>query len=310
MEKKRSAITCALLSLPAPGLGHIYCGRLAWGVLFLLLSFAHWGVFIFLWVVVHSSLQPALMAWMATSALVWVGAVSHAVVTARHSADGFERKPYNLWYLYLLVALLSWSAHYGIFRLLGANWLTAVELKSDGMIPGLLMGDTVRVDLRSDSVKNIKKAMVVAVVDPYDGQTWRVLRVVGMAGDDVQLTDTGLVINQKHVDSKAGEFGEYVRKDQAGQWVEQKFARFKERLDSVEYTVAQWIDPSRRRRGKWKVPEGKVLLLGDNRITATDSTVFGPVPLESIRGVVFKVWFSKDPRTSKRRSNRQGMDIH
>ncbi len=39
--------------------------------------------------------------------------------------------------------------------------------------------------------------------------------------------------------------------------------------------------------------------MGDNRIHAVDSRTFGPVPLESLSGVVLKIWFSRDPQTGK-----------
>ncbi len=310
MEKKRSAISAVLLSIAAPGLGHIYCGSLAWGVLFLLLSFLHWAVFLVLWAGAHSSLEPALTGWMVTSGLVWLGAAVHSAALTRRTADGFTLKAYNLWYLYVLVMVSSWSAHYGMLKLLGANWLTAVELKSDGMIPGLLVGDTVRVDLRSETIKNVKRGTVVVVLDPYDGETWRVLRVVGVGGDEVRLDEHGLAINEKPLLRTTEGTGEYMRQDENGGWVEQRFARCVEKIGDRTVTVAEQLDPARRRHGSWQVPSDKIFVLGDNRIRAIDSSMFGPVDATSVKGVVFKIWFSKDPRTSKRRVHRQGMAVY
>ena len=46
MEKRRLVPVAVLLSLPMPGLGHLYCGRPFLALLFWALSFTGWGVFL------------------------------------------------------------------------------------------------------------------------------------------------------------------------------------------------------------------------------------------------------------------------
>jgi len=48
------------------------------------------------------------------------------------------------------------------------------------------------------------------------------------------------------------------------------------------------------------VPEGMVFFMGDNRDFSIDSRIFGPVPLENIRGKVGPVFWSTDPDVSWR----------
>ncbi len=309
MEKRRSVLAAILLNLPAPGLGQLYAGRLVAGLIFLVLSFAHWAAFLILWVGFESSLAPAMTAWMVTSGLVWIGSMVHAWLVTRSTDEGYQLKSYNLWYLYLLIVLLTWTGQYGLLRLTAANWLTGLPVRSDDMTPTLLAGDVVRIDLRASSRTGLERGRVVALVDPYDGETWRVLRVAGLPGETIELTAAGLKVGGQAVDRRTEEPSAYQRQDLSGQWSEQRYARAVETWGGREVAVAEALDATRRRTGRWEVPPGHLVLLGDNRIHAVDSVAFGPVPIENVRGIVFQIWGSRDPKSRKVRSDRRGRSI-
>lgn len=299
-----------LLNLPAPGLGQLYCGRPWTAVLFFALSFAHWIVFLLAWVAAHSSLAPALSGWMVTAGLVWVGSMVHAGWAARRAGARYELKAYNLKSLYALVILLAWAGHFGLFKLVGAEWLTSLPLRSDGMTPTLLAGDWLRVDRRADSLAAIDRGDVVVALDPYDEQTWRVLRVVGLAGETVALGPTGVVIDGRPAAAGApGAPASYEHRDRSNHWVEQAYVPLTETLGGQRVTTAQHPDPARRRSGRWQVAAGELLLLGDNRIRALDATAFGPIDRAALVGRVFRVWFSRDPQTGRPRPQRRGLPI-
>jgi len=309
MEKRRSILVAVLLNLPAPGLGQLYTGRLAAGLIFLALSFAHWAAFLITWVGLRTQLAPAMTAWLVTSGLVWIGSMVHAGLAARQTDEDYRLRSYNLWYFYLLVILLSWAGQAGLFRLVAANWLTGLPLRTDGMTPTLLAGDVLRVDLRSSSRAALSRGQVVALLDPYDGETWRVLRVAGLPGETIALGPDGLVVGDRPVSRRQEAAGAYQRQDLAGQWAEQRYARAVETWGDHQVQVAEAIDPAQRRTARWQVPPGHVVLLGDNRIHAVDSTAFGPVPEHNVLGIVFEVWASKDPKTHKIRADRRGLPV-
>ena len=309
MDKRRSVLSAVLLSVPLPGLGLLYCGKLVLGIAFVLLSFAHWAAFIAAWAGAGASLGTAQGLWYGVFGLTWLASGVLAGLFARAAPDDYQFKPFNLWYFYLLVFLVAGAGQFGMFRLVGAKWLTGYELHGDGMSPGLLAGDWIRVDKRAASRSGLDRGTVVAALDPYDGQTLRVLRVLGLPGEQVSVSADGVSVNGAALERKAEEQGGYQRKDLAGQWDEHRFAGFVESIGDKTVLVAEPLDPKKRKTGSWRVPPGHLFLAGDNRIHAVDSRTFGPVPLDSLSGVVLKIWFSRDPQTGKARPDRRGLDV-
>jgi signal peptidase I len=47
---------------------------------------------------------------------------------------------------------------------------------------------------------------------------------------------------------------------------------------------------------RYVVPEGHIFAMGDNRDNSSDSRVWGPVPLENIRGKALFIWWSAKPK--------------
>ncbi|MBP7828781.1 MAG: signal peptidase I [Kiritimatiellae bacterium] len=133
---------------------------------------------------------------------------------------------------------------------------------------------------------------IVVFNSPRDG-TRLVKRVIGLPGDVIELRNNRLIIN--------GESVPYERADErtgaflsAAERAEGELAR--ECLGGLDHTVmAIPGTPALRSFGPVAVPEGRYLVLGDNRDNSADSRYFGFVERRAIVGRASAVVVSFDP---------------
>ena len=129
-------------------------------------------------------------------------------------------------------------------------------IPSVSMEPTLLVGDRVLVNRFVYRFGSPKVGDVVVFHPPVAPQEDYIKRVMAVAGQTIGVHDGKLVVDGKPVD-------EPYLKDQV-------MAR-----DSPDV----------------KVPAGKVFVMGDNRNDSGDSRVFGPVPISSLLGKAFVIYW-------------------
>ena len=310
MEKRRSIPVAVLMSLAMPGLGHLYCGRLALALVFWVLSFLGWGVFLIGFGAGALGLQIAYPAMLVSILLVWAASAAHAGLIARKTGESYRMGGYNLWYFYLLVWILcSALPNWGLWKHSRSSVLATYPLLADGMIPTLLPGDWVLVDRRSAALDDLTRGTIVAAIDPADGSTVRILRVAGLPSDVLELTPTRTLLNGQKVSRRELKDETFHRKTPEGAWADQIVLRVEEESGRGKYELFFDPDPSRRRTGRLQAGTDQVILLGDNRIDAVDSITFGPVPIDSLLGRAILVRRSWDPKTREWRKKRKGLEI-
>ena len=145
-----------------------------------------------------------------------------------------------------------------VVAVVAAMRLVAVEplrVASDSMRPTLDSSDVVLVDKIGPRVAGVGRGDLVT----FQGEDGRLAlkRVVGVAGDRVAIRDAVLYVGTRPVREPYVDYS---------------------RIDGVFY-------------GPVTVPDGHVLVLGDNRGSSVDSRAYGPVPVERLRGrVVLGLW--------------------
>ncbi len=140
-----------------------------------------------------------------------------------------------------------------------------------------------------------KRGDVVVFRYPVDESIDFVKRLIGMPGDEIEITDGWITINGKALtltDDAVPPRG--ARTSYMGGEVTWKM----EQLADVKHIVQRinhLPDPTAQ---KIQVPAGHYFFMGDNRDNSSDSRVWGFVPAENIKGKALRIWLSLDPDQS------------
>lgn len=137
----------------------------------------------------------------------------------------------------------------------------AFRIPSESMVPTLEMGDRVLVNKLSYDAHDLNRGDVVVFARPEnlpagpDEPKDLIKRVIGLPGDELLTKDGQLYVN--------------------GKLLEEPYL--------PDGTPTYGIDEP------LTVPEGEVLVLGDNRENSSDGRVFGPIPTDTIIGRAFTI---------------------
>ncbi len=198
---------------------------------------------------------------------------NHQNSRKRGSADGSQLSEF-------FSLLRSIAIFFGIAFMLRASVVEAFKIPSSSMEPTLDIGDHILVNKLSYGLRAPFKTLtllnfrtpnhgdVVVFTLPDDPNTNIIKRVVGLAGDKVEVQGMRLLINDKVYDKDAEH--------------------------------AQWISGGKKDFGPVIVPEGKVIVLGDNRDQSKDSRYWldangNPDPfldISRIKGRAFVVYWN------------------
>lgn len=156
----------------------------------------------------------------------------------------------------------------------------AFKIPSGSMIPTLQIGDHILVNKLSYGVRipflehylasfqKVQRGDVIVFIFPEDRSKDFIKRVIGVAGDSVEVRDKRIYINGKQVDDPHAHF---------------------EGGDPQSPGL-----PSRDGYGPRVVPENQIFVMGDNRDRSYDSRFWGFVNLEDVRGKAFLIYWSWD----------------
>jgi signal peptidase I len=160
--------------------------------------------------------------------------------------------------------------------------LQAFRVPSDSMAPNLVAGDHVVVNklvftagARWLPTRGVRRNDLVVFRLPGEPREVLLKRCVAVGGDRVELLDKRLLVDGRAVDEP---------------WVVHR--------DPHVYPRSRFAPPELRTRdnyGPFRVPEGHLFCLGDNRDESRDSRSFGVVPESHVLGRPLLVYWSSVP---------------
>ncbi len=181
---------------------------------------------------------------------------------------------------------------------------TAYRVPTSSMSPTLLRGDFIFVYkwpygihfpwIRSKlAMLPLKRGDVVVFTFSEHPQVNYVKRVIGVSGDQIEISNGELSVNGKKFQYELVREppGESVLKGEEDLTL--NFSLYKERtLEEDRLVLRKKV--GNKSFGPLVVPPGEIFLLGDNRDASDDLRYWGTVPVERVEGQVRFIWLSLD----------------
>jgi len=295
MTSRRVPWVALALSFLSPGVGHLYCGRIAKG---LPLYFA--------WILVPlCSVVAALVPPSATVLMLLVLLPAVAVLTvylyaaidawrlAYQIRSDYSLRDYNRAAIYWLLIVVQLV--YSIGLIVGARVLVyeAYLIPASSMSPTILNGDRIlaRKLLPLDHFPERGDLIVFRNPTPSIADAF-VKRVVAVAGDHIEIRGESLLINGKELER------DRVPDESLKHLGNQLSGRVAFEVNSGHRYLVAYDDSSdgERAQGDFEatVPERHVFVLGDNRDRSRDSRYFGSIHVGDIFGYVDYIYWPSE----------------
>ncbi|HEX4460648.1 MAG TPA: signal peptidase I [Polyangia bacterium] len=182
----------------------------------------------------------------------------------------------------------------------------AYVIPSGSMIPTLQVGDHIFVnkivygvtvpftDFKiGEHYRTPQRGEIIVFKRPRDENTDLIKRVIGVAGDVVEMHDDVVYVNgvatpREHVGKMHySDFNEV-----GNNWFESDADAWTEHIGDTQFTTLHDSTIKLREFAPVKVPPNSLFVMGDNRDHSNDSRYWGSVPLDLVRGRAMFVWYS------------------
>jgi signal peptidase I len=263
---RRSRIAAGLLSLVAPGAGHLYIGRRRRGLILLALLLAIQPLL----VAAAFFLPPStfvIWAYGAVLLTALLGVTLFILIDAMrlaHRGDGSRPR----WYVYVGAIVAIWTSLSAV-SLLGAivkrllPWRT-FSIPSSSMQPTLRIEEWILGDTRYYPAHAPARGDLIIYRYPADETTLYIKRIVGLPGDRIAFRDGRVILNGVPAQEPFADFGD---------------------PKAVLNTTAEVT-----------VPPDHLFAAGDNRANSSDSRVkqHGFVPVKNLVARATEIFLTED----------------
>jgi signal peptidase I len=262
VKRTRNPFIAGLLSLFASGLGQIYNGVGALGLVFLFITIA----LPFLWAVLGWPRHfIGLTALAIVTTVFWLFVIVHAFLQARRIREA-ELKKYQKLGVYAFFVILSigltifvpirtWMSFLGI---------APFKFATTSMMPTVHQDDFLMIGPRAYDNQAPQRGDLIVFIYPRDPSKRFLMRVIAIEGETVEIKN-----KQVFIDGQPLQESYKIHEDSA-------------------------VDNSRDDFGPLRIPARHCFVLGDNRDNSNDSRFWGALPLTDVKGQALYVYWAKD----------------
>lgn len=293
MSTRRRPWVAALLSLALPGLGHLYAGNPGGALAAYGLSLAALLAMVVAWLSLPGPPFNLLVATLALL-LIFVGIPLHAALRAQQAQPGYVLRPYNRWYVYLvLVLIVNMVAAPQLHDYLKSKVLEPFRIPSDSMAPTLLVGDFVYLTKSAAARRDVRLGAVVVFESVEEPGLEVTKRVSGLLGDTIAMKVGLLYRNGQPLKEPYAIHQETTRSEDPVQRAKMRSWQLSHLAlaDGADYA------PDLQDWGPLVVPPDSFFALGDNRDASYDSRYYGFVPMDRVLGRPRVIYLSYDARS-------------
>ena len=284
------------LTLLMPGLGHVYRGAFAGGLLRYLAGFFGGLLFLLAW---RAFLfQPHLpLAVLALTYIAYLAVLVREVWSRTGpSTQEYALQGFNHPVIYGSLLVLCHAVPVALLAdRIGADVVGATEVQDGAMFPMLFIGDEVLLDRTAFRARPPHRGDLVAL-RVKDAREVMIRRVIAGPRDTVSFEGRRVVVNAMALERE--ELGDLslVGFDNRGEPRGVHLAGWRERNGQSSYVVTHRPDRERASPGPVVIPEGRFFVMSDNRDSGPDSRDFGLVGPAGLVGRPLYVWWSRQPK--------------
>lgn len=275
----RSPWTAAALSLIMPGLGQVYVGTLARGLVWMVLC----GIFFVMGLSLLS--VPSAYSWTLgcgaglSVVVLWLGAAVDSRRLALRCRPDYEPKDYNRWYVYVLLLLIGTGGCLAYALYVREQLLQPFKIPTAAMYPTILPKDRLIAVKNAYRTADPQRGDLVLFVYPDDRRILYIKRVIALAGDTVEVKSGNLYINGAELAREA--IGNGTTTSSNTTFTGKVFY---ENNNGAKYRVFISEEKPAPDFGPITVPEYDCFVMGDNRNGSRDSRHFGSIAVTSLKG--------------------------
>jgi len=264
VKKTRNPFIATLLSLFASGLGQIYNGTGALGLVLFLILIA----LPFLWAVLgwlHHFIGLAALVIVMT--VFWLFVIVHAFIQARRIRENELKKYQKLgvyaFFIIISIGLTNFVPQKTWISLLG---ISPFKFATTSMMPTVHKDDFLMADPRAYDSHMPQRGDLIVFIYPGDLSKQFLMRVIAIEGETVEIKNKQVFIDNEPL----------------------------QETYKVHQDIA--VDNRRDNFGPLKILAGHCFVLGDNRDNSYDGRFWGALPLANVKGKALYVYWAKDKK--------------